>query len=597
MRYARAQPAAVATANRTPPHRRPAAAISLLVCEAVQVHGLGALPFITLCCGGLQVLSGVTRMGVVTKLVPVRAEEAHGSTTQQRLRHNLGAFLQVCVISGFTAGIGAMIFTGQLPRALGIAAPAGLNTVELLQTVAGQLADVNPAAAGLAAGTCATMLLLPKFMNRIPAALVAVGGSTAATRLLGLNVSTIGALPSGIEVFQMASIAIPPVEALPSLAGTVCLIYAMTSVESLISCSAVDKVRRTSYKHSADQELIGQGLANVTAAAFTGMPVTSVIARSSVNVQMHASTRLPSLVQSGFIFSSVVFLSDTIATIPLPALSGVLITSAIGMLNPAEFVRCYKIQPTDAVPFAVTSVGMLTVGLAEGISMGCVAAVGMNSVVNGMRLSNQLADFRMAKALDIPLWEAAGRGGILADAQHDFASSPLLAQTGLPTTTTTSPMAQDVALFMGTMDKVTGAAKTQSMRVVDTNSQKLSIDVNAHIWKLSGPINFLSMLRIDDFASQLKQYRGSEAIIIDAHAVPTCEFTGGEELINRLAEVVDGRAVHIVNCAPQVGSSLKLCSHSGQIDQISIYSRLSLDNEPVNLNEHRKGATFAAPGG
>jgi len=72
----------------------PAAAISLLVCEAVQTHGLGTLPFITLACGGLQLAMGVVRGGGITKYVPES------------------------VIAGFTTGIGVMILAGQLPKAL-----------------------------------------------------------------------------------------------------------------------------------------------------------------------------------------------------------------------------------------------------------------------------------------------------------------------------------------------------------------------------------------------------------------------------------------------------------------------------------------------
>ena len=70
------------------------AAISLLICEAVQTHGLGTLPFITLACGGLQLATGVVRGGGVAKYVPES------------------------VIAGFTTGIGVMILAGQLPKAL-----------------------------------------------------------------------------------------------------------------------------------------------------------------------------------------------------------------------------------------------------------------------------------------------------------------------------------------------------------------------------------------------------------------------------------------------------------------------------------------------
>jgi carbonic anhydrase len=224
----------------------PANAIILLIGEAVHTHGIAALPIITGAAGSLQLLTGMARGGKVTKFVPWS------------------------VISGFTTGIGIMILTGQLPKALGLAVPGGLKPLEILSAMGERIADVNFGAAALAFGTAAAMLTLPKLHPKIPSALVAVAGATAATRFFNLDVATVGTLPPAADAFNLATITLPPVEALPALASTVLLIYAMTSIESLLSCSGIDKMRPTSYKYNADQELIGQGLANMTSAAFMG---------------------------------------------------------------------------------------------------------------------------------------------------------------------------------------------------------------------------------------------------------------------------------------------------------------------------------------
>ena len=276
----------------------PAAAISLLVCEAVQTHGLGTLPFITLACGGLQLATGVVRGGGVAKYVPES------------------------VIAGFTTGIGVMILAGQLPKALDLTVPAGLNTVEVVSAVVSGLGSASPAACALALGVVATMQLSPLIHPKIPSALVAVSGATAVTQFGGLSATTIGALPSGLDAFTLCMPVVPSLEALPSLGGTIMIIYALTSAESLLSCTALDKLRPTSYKHNPDQELIGQGLANMTSAAFAGMPVTAVIARSSLNIKLKAHSRLPALVQSAFVFGSLALYSDVISTVPVSALAG-----------------------------------------------------------------------------------------------------------------------------------------------------------------------------------------------------------------------------------------------------------------------------------
>ena len=482
----------------------PAAAISLLIVEAVNQHGLSALPLITLSCGALQLASGVTRLGVIGKLVPVS------------------------VIAGFTTGVGTLILTGQLPKALGMHAPAGLNPLDLLAYIGTHLTDVSPAAAALALGTSAAMYFLPKVHGKIPAALLAVGGATAATHTLGLDVTLIGTIPSGLSAFQCGLPVLPEWTAWPSLAGTILLIYSMTSVESLLSCAALDKMRKTSMKYNADQELIGQGLANMGSALFMGMPVTSVIARSGLNVRLNAQTRLPALVQAGFVFSSVVFFSQSIAMIPMPALSGMLITTGMGMLTPAEFKHCYAVQRWDVLPFATTVAGMITFGLAEGIGLGCVSAVALSYAV-----------------------------------AHDAAHARLHVYEQVPSCFVRVPGLE-------------GSATTGATRSFHQGT------VPPPVWQLHGPINFLSMFEIDDLIKRIERRRkqndgddnkddaittttaNAEPILLDMQNVTHLEFTGVEELVTRVLEL-EAPEVRMLNCSTTVLHALDQCDPKQQI--------------------------------
>merc|ERR1712224_729259 len=106
------------------------------------------------------------------------------------------------VIAGFTTGVGTLILSGQIPKALGMAAPAGMNPFEIAMWVGSNIGDTNPAAAALAFGTAGAMYALPKVHPKIPSALLAVGGATAATHMFGLDVNLIGNLPSGLEAFN-----------------------------------------------------------------------------------------------------------------------------------------------------------------------------------------------------------------------------------------------------------------------------------------------------------------------------------------------------------------------------------------------------------
>jgi len=501
----------------------PAAAISLLVVGAVEQHGLEALPIITMGCGALQLASGMTRLGVVAKLVPVS------------------------VIAGFTTGVGTLILTGQLPKALGMTAPAGMNPVELLGFIGENAASINPSAAALAVGTSAAMFMLPKIHPKMPSALVAVGGATLATHALGLDVALIGSIPSGLEAFQLGLPAMPAMDALPSLSATIFLIYAMTSVESLLSCAALEKMKKTPYKHNPDQELVGQGLANMGSALFMGMPVTSVIARSSLNVRLNAETRLPALVQSAFVFSSVVFMSDKISMVPMPALSGVLITTGLGMLNPQEFQHSYAVQKTETVvPFATTIGGMISFGLAEGIGMGCASALAMN--MYGAWTSPQETMFRMQA--------------------HEFVESPAVAASSSSPSNDGSTMKWQ--LHAPDMSH-TQLREARSIHTMTTLPESVDPPTDrSSVWKITGPLNFLSMFEIDNMMRRIKEHNKCEhapldAIVLDMEGITNLEFTGVEEFVTRLTEVADGTPIKMINCREDVRDAFDHCNPSQEI--------------------------------
>lgn len=536
----------------------PAAAISLLVVSAVQEHGLEALPFITLACGGLQMASGITRLGVVAKLVPVS------------------------VIAGFTTGVGTLILSGQVPKALGMThIPSGMNPLEVVGYIGENLASISPAAASLALGTSAAMYLLPKVHPKIPSALLAVGGATVATHFFDWDVSLIGHIPHGLDAFQFALPMIPAVESLPSLCMTVGLIYAMTSVESLLSCVALEKMKKTGYKHNPDQELVGQGVANVASAMFTGMPVTSVIARSGLNVRLGAETRLPALVQAGFVFSSVVFLSDKIAMIPMPALSGMLITTGMSMLNPTEFKHCYAVQKIDAVPFAATVAGMISFGLAEGIGVGFATAVALNYRNWNQLLSQSQQQQSNTTSLNTSRMEAQEATGLHhARPVSTSTTTGSHYHSGIATNAPRRPTHHEIIMQMQFSTAVSQEGR-DDMYFHDSDGQSLSVNpMRSTIWHLHGPINFLSMFAIDDMIRTIKgrtipssdDDESVDAIVLDMANVTSVEFTGIEELVNRLMEVSDYGTtclVQMVNVTDTLHNALDQCDPKRQINRFS----------------------------
>jgi len=554
----------------------PAAAISLLVIGAVEQHGLEALPVITLGCGMLQVVSGMSKLGVVAKLCPVS------------------------VIAGFTTGVGTLILTNQLPKALGMTAPSGLNPLELLVFIGDHAAQhINPSAAALAIGTSAAMFALPKLHPKMPSALVAVGGATVATHALGLDVSLIGTIPSGLDAFQFGIPTVPPVEAFPSLAASTFLIYAMTSVESLLSCASLEKMKKTTYKHCPDQELIGQGVANLGSAMFMGMPVTSVIARSALNARMNAQTRLPALIQSGFVFTSVVFMSSTIAMIPMPALSGVLITTGMSMLTPTEFKHCYAVQKSDTIPFLATIGGMISLGLAEGIGIGCTTALGMNLYQTYAQTATK--EFIMKAFQLVQLPPPSLSSSKTTSAKEDIDDATVATQVWQARCGEQFPMVTTVDTARGVHTMVESSSSSSSNSNERTfkdddimNEVTTMMDPTKNtVWQLSGPINFLSMFEIDSMIKRIEEQKNRQsstagsasaittnAIVLDMQNVTIVEFTGVEELVNRLFEIsedIDAESgemtsipIQMVNINnPDIERALDQCDPSKKITRIS----------------------------
>lgn len=351
----------------------PAAAMAVLIAEAVHRHGMGGLLIIGLIAGGLQLATGVLGLGRFVRLVPVS------------------------VVEGFTAGIGAIILIGQLPRVLGLPPPEGAHVFDVVTHIGELLHRASPTSAGLALSTLALVFGLPHLSRRIPAPLLAVLIPTVMVAILGIDVATIGAIPREIPLPKVPSL--PPGVAWGSLLGTALVVYALASLESLLSSSAVDKIAG-SERHDPDQEMIGQGLGNLSAALVGGIPVTGVIARSALNVHAGARTRRAAIFHSLALLAAVFLLAPWMARIPVAVLAGVLLSVAARMLHPGKLVAMARVSRDDAVVFVITFVVMVLTDLVEGVQWGIVAALAVAAVRLG-RSRLHLDDHERASRLEL----------------------------------------------------------------------------------------------------------------------------------------------------------------------------------------------------
>lgn len=339
----------------------PAAAMAVLIASVVGEHGVGGLLVVGVACGILQLATGVFGLGRLIRFVPVP------------------------VIEGFTAGIGAIILMGQLPRAFGLPPPAHASPIEVLRHLGDTLHMAHWGAFGLTMLSVVICVGLPKLFPKIPAPLVAVILPSIFVAVLGLNVPALGEIPRSLPAPRLPAL---PTHGLGDLLAEAVVVYALASLETLLSSTAVDKLA-SGPRHDPDQELIGQGLGNIAVALFGGIPVTGVIARSSLNVLAGAKTRRSSIIHSLVLVAAVYALAPVIARIPLAALAGVLLAVALRMLNPAHLKHLWKVSRSEAsiymVTFGVIVVGDLIVGVQAGLVMALfVAAVRMGQIDAGL---------------------------------------------------------------------------------------------------------------------------------------------------------------------------------------------------------------------
>lgn len=325
----------------------PAAAMSVLIADIVEKFGVQSLILICLLAGLMQLASGILGLG------------------------RFGRYMPLPVIAGFTAGIGAIILIGQLPRAFGLIPPPESDVFSVFGHLKDYLHVINGTCIFLVALTIGIIHGLPKIFPKVPAILTAVMMATLVTYFFDLSdVPLIGAIPSALPPPQ-----IPQFTAISfqELILNSFIIYLLASLETLLSSSAVDKLAK-GEKHNADQELIGQGLGNIAVSMFGGIPVTGVIARSATNVRAGAKTRRSSIIHSLIILLTIFVAAPLISAIPIAALAGVLFSVAFSMINYKEFYNLWKTTRTEAIVFAITFFTIIFVDLLAGVQAGIAAA-------------------------------------------------------------------------------------------------------------------------------------------------------------------------------------------------------------------------------
>ncbi len=330
----------------------PTGAMTVIILSTVNKFGLEGLLVAGFLAGLIQIALGAIRLGRFVKFIPFP------------------------IVSGFTAGIGVIIFIGQIPNAFGLTIASQEHVWETLWEIIKHIPQANLLAIGITAGTILCLVFLPKilpkikYLKNVPPSIIPLLLATAAAFLLHLNIPQVGAIPSGLPTFTMLNINLDLILAVLPAAFTIALLGAIEALLCAVVCDGM-----TNSKHKSDKELIGQGVCNTLLPFLGGIPCTAAIARSAVNIREGAKTRMAGVIHGVFLLLVLLFLSPIAYYIPKSFLAGVLMFVSAKMINVHEFKTIMSISRSETIVLFITFGMTVLTDLVLAVEVGMVLAI------------------------------------------------------------------------------------------------------------------------------------------------------------------------------------------------------------------------------
>ncbi|WP_223456309.1 MULTISPECIES: SulP family inorganic anion transporter [unclassified Pseudomonas] len=301
----------------------PTGAFIVILAGVTAKHGVDGLQIATMMAGAMLLLLGMARLGAIIKFIPDP------------------------VIVGFTAGIGVIIWVGQWKDFFGLAKISGEHFHEKFWHLLQALPDLHMATTLLAVLSLFLVITASKIpgLKRVPGPLVAMAVATAIQSTFHFEgVATIGSafggIPQGLPTLSLPEITLSRVIDLIGPAFTIAMLGA---IESLLSAMVADGMAGT--KHDSNQELIGQGVANLVTPLFGGFAATGAIARTATNIRNGGTGPLAGITHAVTLVLIILFLAPLASNIPLCALAAILFVVAYNMSELKHFKRMVQRAP------------------------------------------------------------------------------------------------------------------------------------------------------------------------------------------------------------------------------------------------------------
>jgi SulP family sulfate permease len=331
----------------------PAGAFVPLLAPIVMVHGPQALVVCALMAGVILFVLGACKLGTMIKYIPYP------------------------VVTGFTSGIAVIILSTQFRDFLGLQEKLPPDFIGKLRTMAENFHPNWPTVLLAVVCTLAIWFWPKKIGRRVPGSIVVILIASCAVKFFGWDnqfgiqtlYSQFGEMPRGLPAPHWPDLSFDAWRALLPAAMTVAVLGA---IESLLCAVVADGM--IDDRHDSNQELMGQGIANVVVGIFGGMPTTGVIARTATNVRSGGRTPVAGMIHSLTLLVILLVAAPLAKNIPLAALSAVLVVVALRMGEWHQFKRMAKWPRSDAMVFLCAFGLTVTVDLPVAVGTSLILA-------------------------------------------------------------------------------------------------------------------------------------------------------------------------------------------------------------------------------
>ena len=288
----------------------------------------------------------------------------------------ISQFLSKAVVTGFLAGSAVNVVIGELPKLTGSSADGDTAWQELGSWVAG-LGDIHRTTLLVAAAALGLILALRFLRPKVPGALVLVVVGLLASHLFDLGqhgVSLVGPVPRGLPGPEIPTVKVITDHISVIVIASVALLligFSQTAGDARAFAA------RHRYRIDVNQESVAQGMANVGAGVFQGMPVSTSLSASSLNEASGARTPVASLTTGALVVATLLVLAPLFSDLPKAVLGAIIIDAVVfGMIDLPELRRLYRVSRFDYWIALVAAVAVLSAGVLAGVVIGITLSLG-----------------------------------------------------------------------------------------------------------------------------------------------------------------------------------------------------------------------------